>query len=410
MIAISRVRGIGVALIDSTSTVVRSRFICSLCSTPKRCSSSTTIRPRSLTRMSGLSSRWVPITMSTVPSRSPSPTSRASLSVWKRLSDADGHREAAHPLGERRVVLLHEQRRRHQDGDLLAVLDRLERRPDRDLGLAVADVAADQPVHRDGPPHVGLDLLDRGQLVGGLVEREGVLELALPRGVGPERVALGGLARGVELDQLGGDLADRLAGAALALGPVGAAEPVEAGLLAADVAGDLVEAVGRHEEPVGRPAALGGAVLEDEVLAGGALHLALPHLHEAADAVLLVDDVVAGLELERVDLLLAPGRHPASGRGSALRWPERSSPVSRTRPTASSTKPWASVPRGHRDEPGLEGCVVRWLDEPGGDVVLAEHLDHPLGRAVAGVDDDDPVRPSASQPRRSATARSRSPR
>ena len=143
------------------------------------------------------------------------------------------------------------------------------------------------------------------------MEREGVLELALPRGVGPEGVALGGLARGVQLDQLGGDLADRLAGPALALGPVGAAEPVEAGLLAADVAGHLVEAVGRHEEPVGRPAALGGAVLEDEVLAGGALHLALPHLDEPADAVLLVDDVVAGLELQRVDLPLAPRRHPA---------------------------------------------------------------------------------------------------
>ena len=58
------------------------------------------------------------------------------------------HREAAHPLGEGGVVLGDEQRRRHQDGDLLAVLHRLERGPHGDLGLAVADVAADQPVHR----------------------------------------------------------------------------------------------------------------------------------------------------------------------------------------------------------------------------------------------------------------------
>ena len=36
--------------------------------------------------MSGLSSRWVPITMSIEPSRRPSRTSRASLSVWNRLS------------------------------------------------------------------------------------------------------------------------------------------------------------------------------------------------------------------------------------------------------------------------------------------------------------------------------------
>ena len=84
--AISSVRGIGVALIDSTSTDVRIRFICSLCSTPKRCSSSTMIRPRSFTLMSGLSSRWVPTTMSTEPSPRPAMTSLASLSVWKRES------------------------------------------------------------------------------------------------------------------------------------------------------------------------------------------------------------------------------------------------------------------------------------------------------------------------------------
>src|SRR3712207_8908501 len=56
--------------------------------------------------------------------------------------------------------------------DLLAVLHRLERGPHRDLGLAVADVAADQPVHRDGLLHVPLDLLDRGELVRRLGVRE----------------------------------------------------------------------------------------------------------------------------------------------------------------------------------------------------------------------------------------------
>ena len=86
VIAISRVRGIGVADMASTSTLVRRRFICSLCSTPKRCSSSTMIRPRSLNLMSGLSSRWVPMTMSMLPSLRPSMTSRASLSDWNRLS------------------------------------------------------------------------------------------------------------------------------------------------------------------------------------------------------------------------------------------------------------------------------------------------------------------------------------
>ena len=81
--------------------------------------------------------------------RGPSTTSFASASVWNRLSGLHVDREAGVPLGERLHVLLHEQRRRHEHGDLLAVLHRLERGAHGDLGLAVADVAADQPVHRD---------------------------------------------------------------------------------------------------------------------------------------------------------------------------------------------------------------------------------------------------------------------
>ena len=107
----------------------------------------------------------------------------------------DLDRELRVALGEGLLVLADEQRRRHEDRDLLAVLDRLERRAHRDLGLAVADVAADEPVHRDLLLHVGLDLVDADQLVGRLDVGEGVLELALPRGVRRERVALRGHAR-----------------------------------------------------------------------------------------------------------------------------------------------------------------------------------------------------------------------
>jgi hypothetical protein len=66
--------------------------------------------------------------------------------------DADG--EAGEPLGEAAQVLLGEDRGRHEHRHLLAVLHRLERGADRDLGLAVADVAADQPVHRPDRLHV----------------------------------------------------------------------------------------------------------------------------------------------------------------------------------------------------------------------------------------------------------------
>ena len=103
-------------------------------------------------------------------------------------------RERRVALGERAEVLLHEQRRRHEHRDLLAVLHGLERRAHGDLGLAVADVAADQPVHRHRALHVGLDLVDRLELVGCLDVRERVLELALPGRVRAEREARRGHA------------------------------------------------------------------------------------------------------------------------------------------------------------------------------------------------------------------------
>ena len=67
----------------------------------------------------------------------------------------DLERLVAQALDERAVVLLGEDRRRHEHQDLLAVGGRLDRRAQRDLGLAVADVAADQPVHRALGLHVG---------------------------------------------------------------------------------------------------------------------------------------------------------------------------------------------------------------------------------------------------------------
>ena len=105
-------------------------------------------------------------------------------------------------LGERAVVLLGEDRRRHQHQHLLAVVRRLEGRAQRHLGLAVADVAADQPVHRPRRFHVGLDQLDRLALVGRLGEREALLELALPVGVRLERVPAPPPALGVQAQQL----------------------------------------------------------------------------------------------------------------------------------------------------------------------------------------------------------------
>ena len=94
------------------------------------------------------SSRCVPIRTSILPSEK-SPQRLLDVAGLAHARDRlDAHREVAEAVAERLQVLLHEQRR-GREHEHLAARDRdQERRAHRDLGLAEADVAADQPVHR----------------------------------------------------------------------------------------------------------------------------------------------------------------------------------------------------------------------------------------------------------------------
>ena len=82
------VRGIGVADSVSTWTSAWSAFSRSLWATPKCCSSSTMIRPRSLKAMFFAKSACVPTTMSTVPAASPARVCFISAAEAKRESCA----------------------------------------------------------------------------------------------------------------------------------------------------------------------------------------------------------------------------------------------------------------------------------------------------------------------------------
>ena len=97
-------------------------------------------------------------------------------------------------LGEGGEVLLGEDGGWHEYGDLESVCDRLEGGAKGDLGLAVADIAADEPVHGPDAFHIALHVEDGLGLVGRLLVGEGVFELDLPRRVESEGVALGQLA------------------------------------------------------------------------------------------------------------------------------------------------------------------------------------------------------------------------
>ena len=209
--------------------------------------------------------------------------------------DLDGKRGEALPEGV--VVLEGEHGRRRQHRDLAIVVDRLESRAHADFRLAVADIAAQQAVHRRGRLHVALHVEDGVHLIFGLAELEGVLELALPFGVGGERVALGSLARGVKLQQLLGHVLHGLLHARLGLLPLLRAQPVEHRLHA------FRRAILLHQVEPGQrniqPRAFG--VLQHHELDGAAVFLRnLLQPLVLADAVLDVHHVIADREIAKV--------------------------------------------------------------------------------------------------------------
>ena len=121
-----------------------------------------------------------------------------------------------------------------KDRHLLAVHDRLERGAHGDFGLAEADVATNQAVHRNLLLHVGLDVAYRPVLIDGQVVEEGVFELLLPGGVAREGVAPRRGTRGVQIEQVFCHLLHRLADLLLGALPTGAAQPVQVRPLSCD--------------------------------------------------------------------------------------------------------------------------------------------------------------------------------
>ena len=176
------VRGIGVAVIVSTSTFLRICLMRSLCATPNRCSSSTTSRPRSRNFTSFESSRCVPTMMSMLAGGELHERrgSFCSALVRNRLIMSMRTGKPGEPFLERAQVLKREDGRRREERDLLAVHHGLEGRAHGDFRLAVADVAAEQPVHRRRRFHVARDVGDGGLLIGRQVVLERVGELLLP--------------------------------------------------------------------------------------------------------------------------------------------------------------------------------------------------------------------------------------
>ncbi len=145
-------------------------------------------------------------------------------------------------------MLLREQRRGHENGYLLATVDRGECRTQCDFGLAVADIAADDTIHRAVRRQVLEHLANRSILVFGFLERESILEGTIVRFVPAEAVSGPRGTPRIHVQELGGNIADPLDRAPLGFGPLIGAEAMQRRILGrgARITRDQLEGVYRH--------------------------------------------------------------------------------------------------------------------------------------------------------------------
>ena len=274
-------------------------------------------------------------------------------------------------------MLKGEHRRRRKERDLLAVHHGLERRAHGDLGLAVPDVAAQQPVHRRGRFHVALDVGDRRLLVGRQVVLEGVLELLLPVRVRAERVAGHGLARGVELEQLLGHVAHGLLDPALDALPRRPAQPIDRRPGCAGVLLHQVEPLDGHEQLV----FAGVAQLEKFLFVVADADLL--QADEDADPVLHVHDEIADLEIAQVGEERLGDGSPLVGRAAVF--VENIGFGEELEAGLREAKSSRQVAQGHEHR-GV-ARIVGAVGLNGQDVVVLEQLDRALGPAGRGRDE-----------------------
>ena len=101
----------------------------------------------------------------------------------KTTEHLDSYGIIEHALTKHLEMLLRENGRRREYRDLFAVHHGFEGGANRDFGLAEADIAANQAVHRLRMLHVDFRVDDRLHLIGRFTKRKRVLKFRLPFGI-----------------------------------------------------------------------------------------------------------------------------------------------------------------------------------------------------------------------------------
>ena len=242
-----------------------------------------------------------------LPARDPGQHGLDVRGAAKAVQRLDPHRVVGEAARERLGVLLGQNRRRHQHRDLPPAFHGQIGGAQRDLGLAVAHVAAHQPVHGFGRLQVGHDVVDGGALAAGLLERKtrhellvAVREVCQPR-------AFRVFAHRVQFEQFARHGQNRLAGAALDALPRLAAQPVERRRrpARARVFLDEIDALDRHVHFVA------AGVFQVEIVARGARHAQVVQPVVLPDAVVGMHHVVAGRQLAQAGQIVGDRPRPA---------------------------------------------------------------------------------------------------
>ena len=127
----------------------------------------------------------MPITTSTMPAAT---SLRIVFGFFRRLKSGeqgDAGRKRRKPFGKVIIMLMRQERRGDEHRHLAIIFHSFKCRPHGHLRLAVAHVAADQPVHRFAGFHVARDILDRFQLIRRFFILKGGFEFVIQGAVEP---------------------------------------------------------------------------------------------------------------------------------------------------------------------------------------------------------------------------------
>ena len=278
-------------------------------------------------------------------------------------------------------MLAREQRRRHHHRHLLAGERGDEGGAERDLGLAEADIAANQPVHRPPGGEVGGHGVDRDVLIVGFLVGKARAELVVETFRHGELRRLAELPRGGDAHELRRHLADAGLETRFPRLPAEPAEAVEFGrrFLVA-VAREQFEVFDRQEQPV-------AAVIVDlQAIVRRAQRLDGFQSGEAADAVIDMDDEIASGETGELGDEIV---------GAALAAARAREPVAKN-VLLGNDRGVAALETGLEAEHGeAEGALresarlVEVRDRPKiGEPVVQQHVLHALARALAPKGED----------------------